>query len=444
MSKTQEKNLEHFPTPLSIEQTEIILEQMKTSVCKIHPEKGLKGTGFFCKIPFPDDKNLLTVLITNHHIINEDYINTKKKITVSLYKDKNGKEENKTIYTKDKKTFSNKDYDITIIEIKQDKEDIKDFLTLDINLMNDNCENTYVGKSLYILGYPKSKQIKVSYGSLKNKLEDKEYEFNHLCSTERGSSGSPILLSENNKVIGIHTKASFPDRNYNVGSFLKPAIIDLYNKYKKKETNNDSNNIHKNKNNEISKNKKFQDDKYFNKYEKKQEKSTDDKIAIHDDKKKNNIKETNKDNNHEKKDKEAKNNIPTDNNQKKKNPIVKSEFKDDKSLNQKNKENNIKEENKDNKNKFEKDKNNKNADIKNNQNNFDELKKILTKNLAKNCSNACHNINADGKQKNYKPVVQSKNKDNNNKENEDNNKIKKSYTFNKSDSNKDENIEKKE
>ena len=59
------------PSMLSYECTEKILNQMKECVCKIL--FGVKlGTGFICKIPFPDRNNKLTVFITNNHVINQD------------------------------------------------------------------------------------------------------------------------------------------------------------------------------------------------------------------------------------------------------------------------------------------------------------------------------------------------------------------------------------
>ena len=39
---------------------------------------GSKGTGFFCKIPFPNNNHLLPVLITNNHVMNELYLNFAK------------------------------------------------------------------------------------------------------------------------------------------------------------------------------------------------------------------------------------------------------------------------------------------------------------------------------------------------------------------------------
>ena len=50
--------------PVFINETETILRQMKNNVCQICAKKGVKGTGFFCKIPLSKDK-YLPVFITN-------------------------------------------------------------------------------------------------------------------------------------------------------------------------------------------------------------------------------------------------------------------------------------------------------------------------------------------------------------------------------------------
>ena len=48
----------------------------------------------------------------------------------------------------------------------------------------------------------------------------------HTCSTKAGSSGSPIILLENFKVIGIHLQGSrnIFCKNYNEGNFLFDSI----------------------------------------------------------------------------------------------------------------------------------------------------------------------------------------------------------------------------
>ena len=63
---------------ISYESTKKILTQMEKSICEIKNDSN-QGTGFFCKIPFPDDDlyNMLPVLITSRHIINEKLFDEK-------------------------------------------------------------------------------------------------------------------------------------------------------------------------------------------------------------------------------------------------------------------------------------------------------------------------------------------------------------------------------
>ena len=123
--------------------------------------------------------------------------------------------------------YTNKDFDITIIEIKE-KDNIKNYLELDENIISslknnkdNNNNNDYEDKTLYIIQYPEG-ELSVSYGILNNTCLDKKYDFNHLCSTNKGSSGSPILNIINNKIIGIHKKSG--NKNFNKGTFLNYPI----------------------------------------------------------------------------------------------------------------------------------------------------------------------------------------------------------------------------
>ena len=90
-----------------------------------------------------------------------------------------------------KYTSPKEKYDVTIIEIKE-SDNINDDMSFDIEL-NETYNIIYSKKSIYILHYPNEKNISVSYGILNNIYEEKEYEFNHLCTTYGSSSGSPIL-----------------------------------------------------------------------------------------------------------------------------------------------------------------------------------------------------------------------------------------------------------
>ena len=126
MSVIKEKILKNYPEIVSLESTENIVDQMKKNIFKICLNDGSKGTGFFCKIPFINNKEL-KVLITNNHVIKNLEM---EKITISINNDK----EIRKIELKNRIKYTNEEYDITIIEIKEEDE-IKDYLELDENIM---------------------------------------------------------------------------------------------------------------------------------------------------------------------------------------------------------------------------------------------------------------------------------------------------------------------
>ena len=233
----KEIHINDSPDPVSISGTKIILNQMVNCICKIKLKNG-SGTGFFCKIDY-DNKNILHFLVTNYHVLDKKYFEENEKIYLLLNDDNIVKEINLKI---NRKTYFNEDCDISLIEIKENDE-IKDFLELDNQIFDDKEQAIYEGKSIYILHYPKGKKAAVSYGLLKSFNELKITEFEHRCSTENGSSGSPILNLETNKVIGIHKEGT--NCNFNLGTFLKTPLINFIhnNKYIK---NNGNNNIYKN------------------------------------------------------------------------------------------------------------------------------------------------------------------------------------------------------
>jgi len=55
----EEKLIEDQPTPIDLDGTKLKLSQMENCICKIVKDNGEKGTGFFCRIPYPDENHLL-------------------------------------------------------------------------------------------------------------------------------------------------------------------------------------------------------------------------------------------------------------------------------------------------------------------------------------------------------------------------------------------------
>jgi len=226
----QEKLYKEQPIPVSIEGTKKILFQMENCICKIYLKNGGIGTGFFCKIPF--NNNLLPVLITNNHILNEHDIDNNKKIQLNI---KNKVKEITIDNSRKKYTNSDKNTDITIIEIKPSKDgiNINNFLEIDENEINTNkevIELEYQKKSIYIIHYP-NEELSVSYGLLKDIIDNKRMD--HYCNTDKGSSGGPILSLKSFKVIGIHC-GTFSKYDFNFGIFIKYAIDEFnnHNKFK--------------------------------------------------------------------------------------------------------------------------------------------------------------------------------------------------------------------
>ena len=239
MKGNKSNELSLYSKPVSLEKTEIIVEQMKKSICKIYINNDNKGIGFFCKIPFPNNKYLLSVLITTNDIINESLLEKEKQIKISI----NNDNKKKVIEFNNRIIYTNKKYDITIIEIKEKRDNILNFLELeDIeNINNEKINMSYIEESVYILHYYNSKDICVSYGILNQIKEKINYNFNHLCYTDKYSSGGPILNLASNKVIGLQTHIE-GGTNKNIGLFLNYAIRDFlnqeyYNKLELREFN---------------------------------------------------------------------------------------------------------------------------------------------------------------------------------------------------------------
>ena len=218
---SKEKLIKNSPEPVTISGTRTILNQMINCICKIKVQESF-GTGFFCKIPI-NNKEKIPFLFTNYHVLNKAYFEKSNTLKLLLNDEKEIKNMNLGIK---RRTYFNENYDIALIEIKN-IDNISYYLELDENLFRDDEDAIYKKKSIYILHYPNGKIASVSYGLI-NCIDQKEIK--HTCSTLYGSSGSPILNLETNKVIGIHKEGMKPENfNFNKGTFLKYPLNDFNN-----------------------------------------------------------------------------------------------------------------------------------------------------------------------------------------------------------------------
>jgi len=225
-----EKQLDNYPKYITYEKTKKIMEQIEKGICKINNKNG-RGTGFFCRIMNGNKDEY--AMITNNHIIDESILKREKELCVELL----NKEEKKIELNKNKKLYTSKEYDITIIEINKEKENIDYFLELDEIVLKENPQ--LFNEDIYIIQYPfnqYNQKAAVSYGITKFY---NDVSIMYLCSTDGGSSGSPILKIDSNEVIGVHRRYH-KTLNCNVGSLLRQSI----NEYLNNINNIEKTNVH--------------------------------------------------------------------------------------------------------------------------------------------------------------------------------------------------------
>lgn len=125
--------------------------------------------------------------------------------------------------------MTNEEFDITIIEIKPNEDKINNFLEIDENAFEDPriLKLKYKNMSAYLLHYPKGGKIQASFGWIDSLSESI---ISHSCSSEYGSSGSPLFSLKTFKVIGVHLGAAKYEDN-NKDTLISYAIYE-FKKYK--------------------------------------------------------------------------------------------------------------------------------------------------------------------------------------------------------------------
>ena len=220
----KEGMFENMTNYLTFENLKIIEKQKENNICKIINNNKVTGTGFLSLIPYPDKLNQLPVLITCNHVLDINDISEGKKINFSLNDDKL---QDSIIIDKSRITYTNINYDVTIIEIKpeEDNINIESFLDVDENIDKNNPNDTYKDKCIYILHYEEGKNAKYSIGNIKYIAED-SFNIRHLCTTNVGSSGGPMINLFNYKVMGVHKGYK---NKFNLGTHLR-IVIEEFNK----------------------------------------------------------------------------------------------------------------------------------------------------------------------------------------------------------------------
>jgi len=189
------------------------LNKVSKSICKLickNSNQEWTGTGFFMSIKF-ENEALINCLITNYHIIDQHISSTLIQLQIG---------DNKKDFNIGKERYIKcfkKPIDITMIEILKEDEFIKDveFLSYDLNYIKCGYDY-YLNKEIFILQHPYGEEMHSAIGKINN---IKNFEFKHDAGTCPGSSGSAVILVENNCVIGIH-KGTKKSSEKKIGTFI--------------------------------------------------------------------------------------------------------------------------------------------------------------------------------------------------------------------------------
>ena len=209
------------------------------ATCKILIKNEIKGLGFFCNININHNitNKEMIVLFTNNHILKKEDLELNSEFEIEYLKTRETKEnqfitkEKIIIKINEKRlVFINSSLDYVCIEIFD--EDILNninFFEIDDEINTNNPFHEYTNQNCFITQIAKG-VFDIDKGQIidinsKNKILYKIL-IKHV------SSGSPIILSKNSKIIGIDC-GRIKENNFKKGIFIKPILKDIQYKYNK-------------------------------------------------------------------------------------------------------------------------------------------------------------------------------------------------------------------
>jgi len=192
---------------------------MINSICLINDNNNGNGTGFFIKIPIPSKEYPMYGLMTCNHVLNEKMLESDKSFKIRMPRNN---ERDIEIHINNKNfIFTSELLDVTFIELN-----LEEIVEIKPHFLKPSNNDAKKGESILILQYPKGK-LSIAH----DKIESiHSFNYYHKVSTDKGSSGSPLL---NNKyeVVGVH-KRSYKKQDVNVATKyikIEIAIRKIYN-----------------------------------------------------------------------------------------------------------------------------------------------------------------------------------------------------------------------
>ncbi len=203
------------------------LNKLEKCIRRIIINNKYYGTGFLMALEKGDTP--FYCLITNEHVITEDLIESQAEIVI-LYTQK---EKLRIKLNKKERFIRNYGYlgiDATVIQIFPEKKEIKKkyfFKNNNLEILARNNYEILKNKYVHILQYPGTENI-LSYSQGEYVGIFNINEFFHKASTQNGSSGSPIFVFCDNKIVifGIHRGGKEKEQK-NLGDFIYPIAHSL-------------------------------------------------------------------------------------------------------------------------------------------------------------------------------------------------------------------------
>ena len=194
----------------------ILDSDIANCVCKIKivsNNRLIMGSGFFCEIPSKKFK----FLVTDSVLLDERTLIELKTLKISDHKNK---EMEINFELKRLKLF-NKELNYTIIEIlKNDK--IQYFFPIEESI------NLEINEKIFCFHFSKRENLTFSTGRI---IKIKDNNVFYSIQSESGSSGSPIILLEEKKLIGMHIGSYRKDgKNIRFGLLISSIYNDIIDK----------------------------------------------------------------------------------------------------------------------------------------------------------------------------------------------------------------------
>ena len=186
------------------------------------------GSGFFIKLE--RNKKPFYCLMTNQHVIESEMILNKE--IIFLYDNEERLISEIKLNIKERIIICFMELlklDVTLVEIiPKDNINYQTYFLLPYNFNNDFNPHQFMIKDIEIMQYPQGGEQCFSYGKTCGLYPDNYNIFIHNCNTNFGSSGGPIFLSGDQRVIAIH-KGVYNVVKENAGIFIEPIIKYLQN-----------------------------------------------------------------------------------------------------------------------------------------------------------------------------------------------------------------------